>query len=344
MLVVDLVRRCSDINISHLKAKDVEINFTDEKSVFNELLDEIIYYLQSGGYDLVVFEDLDRISKPQKLFLKLREINILLNESAYYIDKGKCIRFLYAIRDDVFEKEVRAKCFDYIIPVIPIVNNFNAGEYLISNYPTELNGISTTDIKRLGLFISSMRELINIMNEYMLYRKTILKESMSPKKLFAIILYKNLFPNDYSLAHTKEGYLFNAFNNKHYFSDQFTKEPKEELNSTAIVIQNERDAITILRERVLGCFNEEGITSLVINGRPYSLSKIAESDALFSNFRNDKVESWIIDSGPVPEVGNYKYTFKELLSKSGQSSTFDDEIDSHELTIKKHTEIKVSLR
>lgn len=47
----------------------------------------------------------------------------------------------YAIKDDIFQKEVRTKCFDYLIPVIPIVNSFNVGEYLLTNYAQELKEI-----------------------------------------------------------------------------------------------------------------------------------------------------------------------------------------------------------
>ena len=66
----------------------------------------------------------------QKIYEKLREINIIVNNSAQVKRK---IKFIYAIKDDMFckdEKKSRTKFFDFIIPVVPIVNAFNSSEIL----------------------------------------------------------------------------------------------------------------------------------------------------------------------------------------------------------------------
>lgn len=344
LVIKQIVSRFNNLSISSLKAKEIEINFKDEKSVFNQLLDEILYYFKSGEYELIIFEDLDRISEPQKLFLKLREINILLNESDYYISRRKNIKFLYAIKDDVFKKEVRTKCFDYIIPVIPVVNSFNAGEYLLTNYTQELEGVNSVDVKRLGMYISSMRELTNIMNEFMIYKKTIFRDPMSAKKLLAITIYKNLFPDDYSKIHTKEGCLYNAFKNKRVFSDPLTRVLKEDIENCKEITKQRHKAIAKCRMTILDWFsNNHGISQLVINGTAYTLDSIANSDSLFDRFKNDRIESWIIDAGPDSESGHYDYKYKVILSSVDPGNSIEDEITGYEYEIKKTVDKRRSL-
>lgn len=339
-----IVVKSTFLNIKSLKAKEIEINFKEDKSVLNKLLNEILYYFNAGGYELVVFEDLDRISDPQHLFLKLREINVLLNESDDFVVNGKSIKFLYAIRDDVFPKGIRTKSFDYLIPVIPVVNSFNAGEYILINYKQEVADINDADVKRLGMYITSIRDLTNIMNEFMLYRSTILKDSMSAKKLLAITIYKNLFPGDYSKIHTKGGCLYRAFSDKHHFTDPLTKEMKETVANCQEKIKNEHDAIKKCRMNILDwLYNEENISELIINGIAYSLEEIARVDTLFDKFKHDKIESWVIDAGPNSEAGTYDYKYKDILSSADPDNTFEEIVGDHEYSVRKESEKKREL-
>ena len=340
-LISDFMYKYRHLSIESFKTKDIEINFEKEKSVFNKLLDEIVYYFKAGEYELIIFEDLDRIKNPRKLFLKLREINILLNESDYYISKDRRIKFIYAIKDDIFQGDDRTKCFDYIIPVIPIVNSHNAGEFLLQYYKTEIRDINVADVKRLGAYIVSMRELTNMMNEYILYRKTILKDGMSSKKLLAITIYKNLFPHDYSLVHSKDGCLFKAFDNKKVFINPQIKDLEEEKDRCIETIKNARKAITQNRYKFLDVlYNKHSITDLIINGVVYSLNEIAQSDSLFNSFKNDKVERWIVDAGADSETGLYNYKFKDVLAEVDPDNLFIEAIDDHEREIGRKTERK----
>ena len=100
----------------------------ESDSVFNRNLDEIVYFFEVTKYRIVFFEDLDRLDEPN-LFVRLRELNTLLNNSNA-ISK-KTVVFVYAVRDDLFGKEDRTKFFDFIIPVIPIINTTNSREALL---------------------------------------------------------------------------------------------------------------------------------------------------------------------------------------------------------------------
>ena len=61
-----------------------------------------------------------------------------------------------------------------------------------------------------------MRELYNVINEFTQYKIQIGK-SLEDHKLFAITIYKNKYPRDYSLLHTKSGVLYLSINAKEHF-------------------------------------------------------------------------------------------------------------------------------
>ena len=104
-VLTHFIRRTAKFGIRSVKFKDIEFNVKDQAADFNTLVDELLYFFKAGNYDYVIFEDLDRIDKPKELFLKFREINLLLNESEYYQSRGKKIVFVYAIKDNVFQEE-----------------------------------------------------------------------------------------------------------------------------------------------------------------------------------------------------------------------------------------------
>ena len=92
------------------------------------------------------FEDLDRLEDPS-IFIHLRELNTLLNN--YDGIKGRIV-FVYAIRDDIFTDTDRTKFFEFIIPVIPIINLRIQGKSFYKNL---------RNLKRKGLFMKSHRNL-----------------------------------------------------------------------------------------------------------------------------------------------------------------------------------------
>ena len=112
------------LSLKSISLKDIEIKPASDagESILNRHLDEIIYFFQSTDYELVVVEDLDRFNDAD-IFVTLREINSLVNANA---GVTRQIRFLYALRDDMFVNTDRTKFFEFIIPVIPIINASNS--------------------------------------------------------------------------------------------------------------------------------------------------------------------------------------------------------------------------
>ncbi|MBR2280300.1 MAG: TniB family NTP-binding protein, partial [Ruminococcus sp.] len=116
-----------EINIDKAGAKN---DPQDKESIFNKNLDEIIYFFEETNYKVVVIEDLDRFESSD-IFVKLRELNTILNN---YENIKRRIVFIYAIKDDMFKENDRAKFFDFIIPVIPIISATNSGDLLIARH------------------------------------------------------------------------------------------------------------------------------------------------------------------------------------------------------------------
>lgn len=75
-----------------------------DDSFFDKYLDELIAFFEATEPDIVVFEDLDRFDDP-RIFDSLRELNTLVNTSSHWINRAdKPLRFVYAIKDSLFEK------------------------------------------------------------------------------------------------------------------------------------------------------------------------------------------------------------------------------------------------
>ena len=206
LILLQLILCIKKITVKNLKLDKATIELEEKKnvSIMNRYLDEIIYLFQEKKYNVVLFEDIDRFENTH-IFTKLRELNLILNQSEE-IDRR--IIFLYALKDDIFANaEERTKFFDYIVPVIPFVNVSNSGD-LFRRKIAELN-IPETEVRSsfitdISAFVNDMRVLTNVVNEFDLYRN-LLDPKLDKEKLLAMVLYKNLYPTDFSLLHQNKG-------------------------------------------------------------------------------------------------------------------------------------------
>lgn len=200
--------------ISYLNPTSAEISFFSESdSVLNRTLDELVYFFSSSQYNKVIFEDLERLNKPE-IFTKLREINIILNNSDAVREKHKKgIKFIYVTKDDCFSATERTKFFDFILPIIPIIhsnNSYNKILELISTIKNEK--LSRRFLRDVTVFIADMRVLQNIVNEFYFYRKLVSHDqSLSDDNLFSLVLSKNMFPDEFELLQQNSGNIFSAF-------------------------------------------------------------------------------------------------------------------------------------
>lgn len=205
--------------IKSFKYKDIEADFeidennraVEVKNLINKFIDEVLYFFECVNINLVIFEDLDRLENTE-IFAKLRELNTIINQNQNVISKK--VTFLYAVKDDMFKKaEERAKFFDFILPIIPIINPVTTKDHIVKLFNRindERLKISERFIQNIALYIPDMRILKNTFNDYLIMFSKILGDEdnckyLDKEKLFALCLYKNLYPYDYSELEMNQG-------------------------------------------------------------------------------------------------------------------------------------------
>lgn len=213
-IIVKLIRlfNSSKINKLNIQSGEIEFNKGLDRSILNHHLDEILYFFEATKYNIVIIEDLDRFEQTE-IFTKLRELNILINNS---LQIGKKVVFIYAIKDDMFTDKDRTKFFDFIIPVVSVINISNSKEKLSKKLKKINSDISNDLIEDISLFIGDMRLLKNISNEYIIYRE-IIKEKKLETHVLATIVYKNMYPEDFAKLHNNEGLVYDVFAKKEAF-------------------------------------------------------------------------------------------------------------------------------
>lgn len=188
----------------------------NEKSILNNYLDEIIYCLEVAKIDIFIIEDLDRFND-KSIFINLKELNFIINNSKEIKNK---ITFIYAVKDDLFENSERSKFFDFIIPIVPILNSANSDGALLSKIKDK-NIFTEGFLEDIFLYIHDMRLGLNIINEFNLYFSIFKKQKYNLEnkdkkernnKLLAIIVYKNIFPSEFSKLNFSNGDLYEIFN------------------------------------------------------------------------------------------------------------------------------------
>lgn len=259
---------------------------TAAETVFNKNMDEIVYFFEETKYRIVFFEDLDRLEDPS-IFIHLRELNTLLNN--YDGIKGRIV-FVYAIRDDIFTDTDRTKFFEFIIPVIPIINSTNSGEIFLQKLEgSEKKGIvheiSQEFILDVSPYVEDMRILQNIYNEFVVYKETIRTDQdlkLSDETMMALIIFKNLYPREFAELQMERGVVKQAFEDKRrYISVQCMQWQNEvdELTQELEKYQEDRlEQVKELKTAMLGAMvNWEGIPySINKNWNKYSVSRIME--------------------------------------------------------------------
>ena len=238
VILFQLILFIKKISIKNLTLDKATLEFEEKKnvSIMNRYLDEILYLFQEKKYNVVIFEDIDRFENTH-IFTKLRELNLILNQSE---EIGRRIIFLYALKDDIFANaEERTKFFDYIVPVIPFVNVSNSGDLFrrkIANLHIPEAEVRSSFITDISAFVNDMRVLTNVVNEFDLYRN-LLDKKLNKEKLLAMILYKNLYPTDFSLLHQNKGVVYETFISTGLLKDEIKKDDRKRLEEIDLEIQ-----------------------------------------------------------------------------------------------------------
>ena len=235
------------ITINKVKLSDAEIEVGNKaESIFNRNMDEILYYFQTHKHRVVVIEDLDRFEgkiNVAGIFEKLKEVNGLINSS----DQVKYqVNFIYAVRDDFFKNsEIRTKFFDMTIPVIPTASTFNANEIIwkrlqdLKENNIFENELTKSFINKISVYIENKRIIDCIINEFIIYKRKLKKDNLNDDKLFAIVTYKNKFPDRYAELQNGKGCIVDIFNK----IAELKKDETEKLKDKKIQLKNKRNAL-----------------------------------------------------------------------------------------------------
>ena len=266
------------------------IEIEEENSIFNKHLDEILYFFQVTKYNVVIIEDLDRFGTSD-IFLKLRELNQLINESKIV---GRNVVFVYAVKDDMFINEERTKFFDYITTVIPVINPSNSKSKLkeaLEKVGVENGVIKDGDLADMAFFIQDMRILTNIVNEFSQYKEKLTEkgQKLNLTKLLAMIVYKNYHPKDFAMLHRREGKVYSCIKAKPLFAkfalneiELKEKELEKEYQEYLRVRHLKEADLRLLYLYKLKNYCTDDLRKFMIKDSEYSLEAIAENEQLFN--------------------------------------------------------------
>lgn len=223
------------------KYKVKELNFSgktsiaekeeNKESIFNKNMDEIVYFFEATDFNIVFIEDLDRFQS-SKIFIKLRELDTILNN--YEMIKRRVV-FVYAIKDDMFIDKDRTKFFDFIIPIIPIINSTNSGEIFLKRLKNGEDesgkdiykyNISSKYVTQISPYIEDMRMLRNVYNEFVIFKSTLSTKqelNLFDELMMSLMIFKNLYPKDFADLQLEKGIVKKAFDDKKDFIAKETK-------------------------------------------------------------------------------------------------------------------------
>lgn len=306
-----------------LNGNEIEIFENRDESYFDKYLNEVIYIFENCNADCIVFEDIDRFNI-NEIFQRLREINSLVNskriiknneEQHNEIENSRFeifnkfkrkiknfkrvtptkdpLRFFYLVRDDIFISKDRTKFFDFIMPVVPVIDSSNSYDQFISHLEKGgvYNKFDEHFLQGISLYVDDMRILKNIYNEFIVYYNRIGTTEQDYNKLLAMIVYKNIFPRDFSDTQINIGFVSTLFETK----DRIIKDTIDEIDKK----------IHQIEENISLCENEH-------------LKSIAELNEIYPHYNREKEydsRKKIIELKQQDKLDEMKNEIKELCTR-----------------------------
>lgn len=340
--VVYIIKNYGGIRLQKISVGGNEIDIHDDGSIFNRHLDEILYFFQCTDYNVVIIEDLDRFNTTD-IFLKLRELNYLINKSEMI---GRTIKFIYAVKDDMFKDSSRSKFFDYITTVIPVITTTNSKEMLKRALKEQGHEgeVADDDIRDIAFHIDDMRLLYNIVNEYHQYTQRLDKngQHLEAKKMLAMMTVKNYHPHDFSELHNRKGRLYDILSpqTKRKFVDIAINERLAERIKQAEERLAAYDATCHLQEKELrlaylvAIYEKlpNGTFALIVDDTDYTLSQIADDAGLFEKliskdnihyrysnyYNNNRIDDQYIVFHDIEKNVNEHFTYHQRVEQIGR--------------------------
>lgn len=341
-----------------VQGNEIELFVNQDDSYFDKYLNEVLYLFNRADADVIVFEDMDRFNANQ-IFERLREVNALVNiqRKENNPDDYTPLRFFYLLRDDIFDTKDRTKFFDYIVPIVPVVDGSNSYEKFVGFLKEAgiIDGFDQGFLQGLCLYIDDMRLLKNIYNEFLVYNNRLDKAQPNPNKMMAIIAYKNLFPKDFSDLQLGRGFVFELFEQKPRFIQSMIEEAnvrKQELLDRIKSAENEwceneneiDSYINLLNEDIKNAYHDyygrttsEGQKKIQINENRRKLKKQSFQDRLQENREEIERQLKAIDY----EIATFRSRrLKDLITRQNIDIVFSVRHENEIGTIKDFNSVK----
>lgn len=311
-----------------IKEAEADLNYQngDDETILDRNIKEIVYLLASSQAKILAFEDLDRFNNVE-IFVKLKEFNFLVNAYLKTTNQNRVVKFVYLIKDGLFSSKDRTKFFDFILPIVPILDSktsANAFLKLIKNEKSnqdtdseELHFLEDSTVVSISTYVDDMRLLKNIVNEYNIYSSILPIRSLQldKNKLFALMTLKNIFPNEFELLQENKGYIKHIFDEVERYRARLIKESEKEFSFFS---NNRRRDIRRTENKV-----HEKMASLI------------PSDIKIKNIKDSITWKRFLKSwSTVPErtvkvldkSNEYKLGYEEFLEKYIYSNATDEDV------------------
>ena len=293
---------------------EIEINENSDESLINKYMDELIYFFSKTNYNVLIIEDLDRFLENESIkykiliiFQKLKELSKILNDSKQI---NRPIKFIYAVKDDLFSNATeRTKFFDAIVPVIPVISNFNSYAELKDRFKGEQ--IPDKIMQDISAHINDFRLIKNISNEYYLYKNELRKNKENSgildEKIFPIIALKNIKPNLYEELQDDKGNIYKLIKSKDALYNKLKENSENEIEVNRTKIKElQKEKVKSIQElkriAIGGLYGKNGHTSVS--------SSITMDQFLQNNITLDYIKQ---NTLYVRSSNGYDFTEKELF-------------------------------
>lgn len=319
-----IARFLKKMDIKNIKFTFLNTEIQSEKSssesLINKYMDELVYFFSATKYNVVVIEDLDRFLEIQGIkeriliiFQKLKELNQILNSSEQV---KKRVVFIYVVKDSLFDDEKeRTKFFDAIVPVIPVISNYNSYAELkdiLKNEP-----IDDKLLQDISPYLNDYRVIKNIKSEYILYKKEIAGKEIIKEKQLAMITLKNLRPKKYDELLNNEGEIFEVIKSKDSIIQKRQEILQNKIKDNNIKINDIKkeplNSLDELKKVVIGSLLSKSNTGKIISGA------ITYSQFLDCSFDLEKIENTNII---IKNSNGYAFNEKEIFEIFGGKNNF----------------------
>ena len=326
----------------NLNGNEIEIAEDSNESFFDKYLNEVLYLFEEANVDVIVFEDIDRYGMGE-IFGRLREINTLVNNRLK--TEGKILKFLYLLKDDIFTSKDRTKFFDFIIPIIPVIDSSNSYNKILELFGEEYSSkLEKYFLQDISLYIDDMRLLKNVYNEFKIYYEKLKVIEINCNKMLGIIIYKNLFPKDFSELQLNQGFVYNLFAKK----SEFIASEVLTLNEKAETLKEE---INKIKDEYLITTNELNIIKNHIEGKYATYRTVEEKNFLvkYSERKNiideNRISKITEIQNKILKIENHKKTLlnkslKKIITRENINTIFEMEVKDELNNIERFDDVK----